>query len=197
MADRVLVRASDIVGLPVVTIDSGEDIAEIGDVVYDGRQHALVGFTLKKRSWWGGNLPSMLTASHVAAIGSDAVMIESEAELIEQDKAPSSLTDKAESHPVIGTGVLSAGGLRLGTITGVIVETGDTPRAVGYEITSSDASKGDTTMFVPISAEMALSDDNLIVPADVTQFVGNDLAGFGAVIETFNQSRAADSEVEA
>lgn len=36
-----LVRAGDLVGLPVVSIGSGEDIAEVRDVVYDADEHCF------------------------------------------------------------------------------------------------------------------------------------------------------------
>lgn len=45
-----LVRARDVMGLPVVSIASGEDVAEVRDVAYDGEAHRLVGFTLNQRA---------------------------------------------------------------------------------------------------------------------------------------------------
>jgi hypothetical protein len=78
--------------------------------------------------------------------------------------------------------VLSADGDDLGEVVGVIVATGSSPAAVGYEIGSSDRSD---TAFVPISEQMALSEDNLLLPANATDFVRNDLAGFGAAVESY------------
>lgn len=182
-----LMRATDAVGLPVVTVDGGEDIAEIKDVVYDGQRHSLVGFTLNKRGWLSGNLSEMLIVAQVTAIGADAVMVESASDLVDPASAPDDLSNTKSAHPVIASNVLSEDGNRLGEIVGVIIETVDEPSAVGYEVENDEG-----TFFVPISAQMALSDDNLIVPANTTDFVRNDLAGFGAAVDSFRSHLASD-----
>lgn len=64
----------------------------------------------------------------------------------------------------------------------MILSTGDEPCAVGYELKTGDRSD---TSFVPISAQMALSGENLVLPAEATAFVRNDLAGFGAAIASY------------
>ena len=55
-----LVRARDVMGLPVVSIATGEDVAEVRDVVYDGEAHQLIGFTLNKRGRFAGRLKTVL-----------------------------------------------------------------------------------------------------------------------------------------
>ncbi|MEO5723216.1 MAG: PRC-barrel domain-containing protein [Ilumatobacteraceae bacterium] len=177
-----LVRARDVMGLPVVSISSGEDVAEIRDVVYDGEAHRLVGFTLNKRGMFAGRLKAVLVAGSVAAIGPDAVMIDTELAIDDKDDRSAGLGDLGTARPVIGNRVLSADGSDLGEIVAVILSTGDEPRAVGYELHSADRSD---TSFVPISAQMALSGENLVLPAEATPFVRNDLAGFGAAIASY------------
>ncbi len=62
------------------------------------------------------------------------------------------------------------------------MSTGDEPCVVGYELQSADRSD---SSFVPISAQMALSGENLVLPTEATAFVRNDLPGFGAAIASF------------
>ena len=45
---KLLLRGTDIVGLPVVTL-GGEDIAEVRDVLFDAQAGHVLGFTLNKR----------------------------------------------------------------------------------------------------------------------------------------------------
>lgn len=177
-----LVRASEVRGLPVVTIDEGEDAAEIKDVVYDATRHHLIGFTLNKRGWFRGSMSDVLAADDIEGIGADAVMVASETVItsIENDVAP--LTSPADSFDVIGVGVMTSGGVALGNVVDVIIETGVDPTAVGYEV-----SLDDTTVFVPASAQMALSGDHLLVPAEADDFIANDLVGFGASVSSFRQ----------
>ena len=90
----------------------------------------------------------------------------------------------------MGNRVLSSDGTDLGRITGVVLSTGVDPAAVGYELTD-DAGED---LFVPISAQMAISDSNLILPAESTPFVRNDLAGFGASIASYRADLDRASE---
>lgn len=175
-----VVRATEVSGLPVVTIDGGEDVAEIKDVVFDGTNHRLIGFTLNKRGFFSGALRSQLPADAIESIGAHAVMVASEGDLHEPADAPDELTGDAPTHSVLQNRVLSADGTDLGEVVGVILTTDDDPIAVGYEVRSTDS-----TVFVPISAQMALSDDNLLIPAEATEFIHNDLAGFGASVARF------------
>jgi uncharacterized protein YrrD len=169
-------------GLPVVSIASGEDVAEIRDVVYDGEAHRLVGFTLNKRGMFAGRSKALLEAGSVAAIGPDAVMIATESAIDEKGDSSAGLDDLAGARSVIGNRVLSADGSDLGEVVAVILSTGDEPRAVGYELQSPDRSD---TSFVPISAQLALSGENLVLPVEATAFVRNDLSGFGAAIASY------------
>ncbi|NND74289.1 MAG: PRC-barrel domain containing protein [Ilumatobacter sp.] len=181
MTDQInLVRASEVGKLPVVTIDGGEDAAEIKDVVYDASRHHLVGFTLNKRGWFRGTMKETLATENVAGIGPDAVMIESDACLNAADSAPEQLDRTGENYSVIGVPVVSSGGAALGTVVDVVIETGPDPKAVGYEV-DNDGNR----IFVPTSAQMGLSGDNLVVPAEADEFVRNDLAGFGAAVSSF------------
>lgn len=182
-----LMRASDLIGLPVVTIDGGDDIAEIKDVVFDGTRHQLVGFTLNKRGWFRGSLHHTLDMEHVSAIGADAVMVRHEEDLAARESAPAPLSDPGESHDVMGNTVVTSGGKTLGTVSGVVISVGEKPAAVGYQLTSDD---GD--VFIPIDAQMALSSDNLIVPSEAADFVNRDLAGFGASVTQY-RSRLDDA----
>lgn len=183
MTDQLnLVRASDVGGLPVVTIGGGEDVAEIKDVVYDASRHHLVGFTLNKRGWFRGSLKSTLEVAAVAGIGADAVMVADDHAMTEKGDAPAALASPSSGHNVIGNRVVSSGGTVLGTVVDVVIETGAEPQAVGYEVETNDG-----TAFVPSSAQMALSGDNLVVPAEAEEFIDNDLVGFGASVSSFRQ----------
>lgn len=177
-----LMRASEVVGLPVVTIDGGEDAAEIKDVVYDGSQHHLIGFTLNKRGWFRGSLKSTLDADNVSGIGTHAVMVPGEDCITAKGDGREGLAAPKAQHDVIGNDVVSSSGAVLGKVIDVIIETGEAPKAVGYEVQTDDGS-----VFVPSSAQMGLSAENLIVPAEAEEFTRNDLVGFGASVASFRE----------
>ncbi len=175
-----LIRASEVAGLPVVTIEGGEDAAEIKDVVYDASQHHLIGFTLNKRGWFRGSMKAVLATEDVDGIGADAVMVPNEKCLSDGAAAPEALSSPKSDHDVMGNEVVSSSGAVLGKVIDVILQTGADPQAVGYEVETEDGS-----VFVPSSAQMGLSGENLIVPAEAEEFTRNDLVGFGASVDSF------------
>jgi uncharacterized protein YrrD len=183
-----LIRASEIAKLPVVTVTGGEDAAEIRDVVYDAEQHRLIGFTLNKRGWLSGRLKTSLPIEMVTGIGSDAVMVLDESCLVHDDGAPQALSAPKSDHDVIGNDVVSTSGAVLGTVVDVIIETGEHPEVVGYETETDDGN-----LLIPASAQTSLSGSNLVVPAAAEEFTRNDLAGFGAAVDSFRDRLKGES----
>ncbi len=180
-----LARASDLVGRPVVSIADGLDIAEVKDVVFEPDRHALMGFTLNKRGFWRGSLRELLPTANITAIGPDAVMVDSADALAPPDQAPVELQPGSKRHGVLGTRVMTNGGRSLGVITGVIVSLGSRFEVVGYEIDGPEQTKSSPSRLVPIDAQLALSEDLLLLPDEIEQFIRHDLAGFGSAVEEF------------
>lgn len=181
MSEQVhLIRASDVGGLPVVTIDGGEDAAEIKDIIYDATRHHLIGFTLNKRGWFRGSLKAALDVGNVVGIGSGAVMVLSDDVLTESAEAIDAIDSASDAVDVIGDSVVSSSGSVIGEVIDVVIETAATPRAVGYEVSTDNG-----TVFIPSSAQMSISGDNLMVPAEAEEFTSNDLVGFGGAVASF------------
>jgi uncharacterized protein YrrD len=189
-----VVRARELIAKPVVTL-AGDDLAEVRDVVYDSERGELLGFTLNKRSWFGGKLRERLTADAVHAIGKDAVMVESDDALVDAAAAPEPVANATPERNVIGASVLTESGTRVGDVTDVIVALGTGARAVGYEVTGGQP--GDATArYVPLPEQRAVSGDALIVPDEVDRFVVDDLAGFGASVPEFRAQLHEDARGE-
>ena len=189
----VLVRATEISGLPVVSITEGEAVADIKDVLYSPDEGRVVGFTLNKRGGlFAGPLKTALPIESVHAIGRDAVMVQAATSLDEPDTAEV-VSAKHAPRNVIGNAVLTDGGDRLGEVTDLIVEIGvvnsaDTAGSVvGYQVIGDPALQGREghQLFVPLPYALAVSGQNLIVPASVQPFIRDDLSGFGGAVDEF------------
>jgi uncharacterized protein YrrD len=181
-AGPVLMRASEVVGLPVVSIDCGEDVAEVKDVVYSPDEGRLLGFTLNKRGFLRGRMKEVLTADSVAAVGHDAVMIEDDSCLVSPADAPEEVAKPAANRNVLGNTVITETGTRLGEVTDLILELGDRLDVVGYQLKGTDAK---SERFIPLPAQLAVSGQALVVPAPTEEFVFDDLSGFGAGVAEF------------
>ena len=205
-----LVRAQELIGRAVVSIDRGHELAEIRDVVYDGTTNALVGFTLSGRDALHRRQPEVLPAGNVRAIGPDAVMVDDSSAIalreaagnLSTDDGPDSiaapspdrenelvgdevderdaLTDRASVSPVVGNRVLTADGTEHGEVVAVILDIDGPPRAVGYELKVPDDVDN---CFVPISAQLAVSGENLVLREGATDLMCPDLEGLAGNLQ--------------
>ncbi len=197
----LLMRATGLVGLPVVTTSTGEAIAETRDVIYVPDLGRIVGFTLNKRGRLAGRIKEPLSMAQVHAVGRDAVMVRDASALDDGESTADAKESKGRN--VIGNAVLTDAGKQLGVVRDLVVEmstdlTTDEGaiggpglgEVIGYELDgdpSLQRAEG-APMLLPLPATLAVSGDVLMVPADVEEFIRDDLAGFGsAVIEFRNR----------
>jgi uncharacterized protein YrrD len=178
---KALVRGSDLIGLPVVTM-AGEDIAEVRDVLFDPAKGEVIGFTLNKRGKLARRLNESLAQADVRAIGPNAVMVADESALT----AARPHASGEGSGDVLGDRVLTDAGVLIGTVTDAVIDTGS-GAVVGYEIAPADEPTGRNgrRSYVPLSDTCAVSGEALIVPAAAVDYVTNDLAGFGEAVDRF------------
>lgn len=190
----VLLKAADLVKRPVVTL-SGEDVAQIKDVIYSSRTGELAGFTLNGRGLFSGPLRKTLPWENVHGLGPAAVMIRDESSLADR-KALRGETEGA-GGAVLGSTVITESGRNLGVVTDVILAVGDTKTdAVGYEIDPVDAS-APRRQFVPLPDTLSVSGEALMLPDAATEFIRDDLAGFGAAVEEFRSRLHGQATVAA
>ena len=188
----VLVRGTEISGLPVVSIASGEAVADIKDVLYSPEESRVIGFTLNKRGGlFAGPMKTGISIGSVHAIGRDAVMIENADALGDEQGSRG-----RAAQNVLGNTVLTDGGNRLGQVTDLVVEIGVVGSAatsdtagtvVGYQLSGDPSLQGREghQLLIPLPYALAISGTNLIVPATVEPFIRDDLSGFGGAVEDF------------
>jgi uncharacterized protein YrrD len=196
----LLLRATDLIGHPVVTLDGGEAVAEVKDVVYGTAEAALLGFTLNHRGFLGGPMKQALAWTRVTALGRHAVMIATGGDLAERDEVLVEDLKGTRRRNVISSEVITDAGERLGEVTDVVLLVDAEPEVVGYEIGGSEilTPRSGGHVFIPLPETLAVSGEALMVPAAVRDFVSDDLAGFGASVERFREHlRSAPSEREA
>lgn len=179
-------RATEIIKRPVVTL-GGEDVAQIRDVVYDD-DGIVAGFTLAGRGIFAGPRKDALEWAGVLALGPDAVMVRDADVFVEQ----ATVVDRQARRNtgagglVLGSRVITDGGTDLGAVTDVVIEVGSSAVVRGYQIDPSDAlGERKHQPLIPLPDTIAVSGEALVVPVAVTDFVVEDLAGFGAAIEAF------------
>ena len=177
----LLMTASQITGLPVVTVRGGEDVAEVRDVIYSPEAGRLVGLTLNKRGFLSGRRREVLPAEAIHAIGRDAVMVADGSSLVLPEDAPEDVARPSGDRNVVGDDVLTEGGVSLGTVRDLALLVGSTGEVVGYQIEKAGGGQG----YIPLPAQLAVSGSALVVPDITEEFVRDDLVGLGAAVDDF------------
>ena len=179
----LLLRASELAGRPVVTL-GGELVAEIKDIVFESTGGRIAGFTLRNPGLFSRSRKDSLPLSGVHGVGRDAVMVADETVLIAaKDLAPRKQARKAD---VLEDRVLTDNGRDLGRVVDVVLHSGTSLDVVGYEVEASEAlGTAGRRVFIPLPDTVAVSGEHLIVPAAATEFISEDLAGFGAAVGAF------------
>ena len=186
---NLLLRVTEIVERPVVTL-GGEDIAQVRDVVFFDVEGDLAGFTLAKRSRFGGRLKEVLPFPAVIALGPDAVVVADGAALSREPLVAEG-AGGAGGGDVFGSRVVTDGGVELGEVVDAVVEVAPgSARIVGYEMKPAEGfepahGRKGRQLFVPRPETLAASDQVVVVPAVAVDYVADDLAGFGEAIEGF------------
>ncbi len=194
-----LLRGSDLVGLPIVTL-GGDDIAEVRDVLFDAVRGVLMGFTLNKRGRLGGRMSDVLLQANVVAVGPNAIVVPTAQSLTEPNAksgagAPSTEADAAMREPignVLADRVLTDSGVVVGTVTDVVIES-ITNTVVGFEIAPAEQrpSRNGRKSYLPFHDTRSVSSDTLIVPAAAIAYITSDFAGFAEAIDHYREALAA------
>ncbi len=180
-AVSALLRAGDLPGRPVVTL-AGDRLAQIKDVIFDRGSGDLLGFTLNNPGFFSRGRGDALPMAAVHGLGDAAVMVADGEVLVPADTvAPKG--ERSDSD-VLADQVLTEDGKDLGTVTDVIVDPmARPPDVVGYEIETSDGRR----VLVPLPATLSVSGQRLVVPAEVSDFLTDDLAALGPAVEALRK----------
>lgn len=179
----LIMRGSDLVGCPVVDVRTGEDVAEVRDIVFDSAGGLLTGFTLNNRGRLTGRLEAVLPIDRVSSVGTDAVMISGVDGIVASADGPDAVTLASESDEVVDDLVVTESGQTLGTVRDVIISGGATPRVVAFEIDGGKVGAG----LIPASGHSGVSASALIVPDDFEGRIRNDLTGLAVELEALKE----------
>lgn len=150
----------ELAGLAVVSLTGGDRLGRVDDVIFDSSAAAVVGVLVDRGGMF--SKPKYLEATHVRAVGSDALTIDSETALTEFDPAALGAT-MLPMKPLDGRPVLTEAGTIVGKIADIGVDT-DTLR-VPYFVISTGLL--DNTLHgkphLPMTAVQAIGADSVIV----------------------------------
>ncbi|HHW28421.1 MAG TPA: hypothetical protein GXX21_02515 [Syntrophomonadaceae bacterium] len=122
-------KAREIIGLPVVSLDTGEEIGVVTDLLWSHPQKKIICLVVEEKS--GFNHKHQLPFTNINSIGKDAVTVSS-AEVMEEEREH---LDAASLNQKEGELVLTQDGENLGTLNDVIFDVND-GKLLGYELST-------------------------------------------------------------
>lgn len=156
-------RAQDVIGLPVLALDTGEELGCVRDILCD-QEWRVLGVLLQEEGWFQSGLYIPLEKIH--AVGEDCLTVEGQDAAVSMHDLIASdtvglVTGKSRLK---GKTVYTASGEQLGTIEDVYFSQ-DWEKLVAYELSNgwiTDVKEGRKRLPAPPS--VIIGENNLIVP---------------------------------
>jgi uncharacterized protein YrrD len=186
-------RGSDLVGLPVVTFDTGEQFVRIEDLIFDQTQNRLLGFVVDEGGWFSG--ARVLPLNRVQTIGRDTIIVPSRTSVIPADTDPTIRGVLERNNILKGTRIVTTDGRELGTLVDLYFDE-QTGVVEGYE--ASGGVYADTVSgrsFIPAPQALKIGQDVAFVPPETAQLM-EEQAGRSSPHETQDTPSIADREAQ-
>jgi uncharacterized protein YrrD len=184
-------RASDLIGMPVVTLDEARIIGEVRDVLFDPRESRIAGLTVRGRGLLSSPLLGFLAAESIHSAGNDAVMVADESVLVRDKKQISErIADQREAP---GSEVVTEDDIELGVVGDIVLEAvGDQLQVVGYCIEREDGRE----LIVRTPEGQTEWSDQIVVPAGTERQATEGLVGFSHELQRAREQTGALAEGE-
>lgn len=127
------VKAHDVIGLPVYTIEKGKQLDHtVKDVVYDPQTNRVVALVLDEGGWFSNT--KVIPLEDIHSIGDDAVLIQNAHYIRTADKIKPRVASIAKGKNYLTTDtVITEDGTELGTVRDLLFDTA-TGSVVAFEV---------------------------------------------------------------
>ncbi|MFW6238438.1 MAG: PRC-barrel domain-containing protein [Bacillota bacterium] len=122
-------RGEELIGLPVITLNSGKIIGEVKDVIYIPVSRRLKGLLILREGY-----KFFLSTHNIHEIGRDVVTVES-SDCLQESREMPGLGIKSEDNTLAGERVITDSGRELGMIADLVINEEDMEIA-GFELSA-------------------------------------------------------------
>jgi uncharacterized protein YrrD len=177
-------RASQLIGMPIITFDSGRRLGQVEDLLVDPARNQVLALLLPKQGLLGAT--KVVAFGYIKAIGQNAIVVPNHGVAKDVRDIPA-LKAVFDGKVIRGMRVYSENGNRLGTIGDMLIDD-HTGEILYYEVSGGaigDAMKGKRTI---VPTEILNMGAIVLYVAEAT---ANRLAGQqGGVVGAIEQARA-------
>lgn len=174
-------KGSDVIGIAVVTYDTGQKIERIRDLIFDQKQNQLLGFLVEEKGLFRD--AKVIPLQEVQAIGLDAIVVHSQESVIGADRIPAIKEILHHNNVLMGTRILTTTGIDLGGLVDLFFDE-HSGLVEGYEVSGgvfADAYSGRS--FVPAPETLKIGDDVAFVPPETVQMMQEQVGGIRGAVQ--------------
>lgn len=180
-------RVSELVGKPIVTLDTGEKVGHAADLLVDSSGDHLVGIVI------GGGVLSgerVLPYDHVQALGEDTIVARTQHGTLGAREWRDHDRDASRSSTLKGRRVVTRDGRQIGTVHDVYIDP-DTGHVEGYEVRERVfAGLVSRPRVLPRSGDVTIGPDVVIVSSEAAaQLEAQPADGHRNVLESHHGNR--------
>ena len=160
-------RARDVIGLPIVAINTGKQLGTVRDLIVDERRE-LTGIVTDTKIWYASS--RYIPVDGIVAFGADAVTVQSEEAVEPYEEPMDGMTLVSGKKKMKDLPLITVNGHQLGRIEDVYFEENLGKKIIGYELSDgfiSDVMEGRKWLPAPESA--TIGEDAMIVPVHCEQ----------------------------
>jgi uncharacterized protein YrrD len=118
----MLIKASDVIGLKVLTITQGENIQDVNDIVYDPKENRVLALLVDNKGWFKD--AKVILFEDINSIGKDNVMVEDASVLQSAGDVEENIAEIARSNNYLaGTKIVTVDGNELGSVTDIYFDS--------------------------------------------------------------------------
>lgn len=186
-------------GKPIVTFDTGEQLEKVEDLIFDQDGNQLLGFLVDEGGWFSS--ARVLLLRDVRAIGLDAIVTSSKDAIVKADQLPEIKPILQRNNVLRGTKIMTTNGRSLGSVVDLFFDE-QTGAVEGYEVSGgvfADAYSGRS--FVPAPQTLQIGQDVVFVPPEIAEMMEEQVGGIKGRMQTANErledSTPTSSELQA
>lgn len=165
----MLIKANDVIGLKVITLETGKEVAKVQDVVYDPRDNMVKALVIDEGGWFSD--AKVILFEDIKSIGEDAVIIESEEKVRTASEVSSRVANIArEEQNLTKTKIITEEGDELGSVSDIIFDS-KTGKVEEFEVSQGAQNLASGKKTIRVNNIITVGEDATIVSGVSKQVV--------------------------
>lgn len=155
-------KAKDIVGLPIIEIETGRQAGTAKDFLVDS-SWMIQGVLLETKHWFSS--PKYIAWDELISVGEDAITIPNEVAILQLKETSGLFCMMSGANKIMGLPMITINGHQLGIVEDVYFGEKMDKKIIGYELTDgfiSDLQEG--RKWLPAPNQITIGEKAIIVP---------------------------------